>query len=478
MKKSWIIGKKEFFTNIKSIRMIIILFIFAIIVIASAYGISMTQNIHEEKDYMFFNHTMDLDDDGWNNDLIIYTMDQWEEPLKEKSVILYNGSSPAEIKKTNKNGVVVFKNISNYVTSSESHFQSYLNLNIELKNVDNLGRYYGRYQRNIGSMKNLRNKSNFNEIVKEPRFDYISRDKDDKGSQNDFIFHILTPKGKPSKDAELLINETKKATADDNGFIKYEISSGLKNITIIDRYSNTSFERNIREENKAPLYKGPDHILSEMTNILLFVVPFLTIALAYDSISKERETNSLFLLITRPIKKWKILIGKLSGNFASLSIPFTIINVVGILSVWYISSKSPSGKLCALFILSTLGTILIYLLLQMIVSTFSKSSGTAILGGAGLWLFFNLFYFIMVSAISSILGLQKGSFTYEKTQNLIELFNPNMVFQKTFHLIYEDVNYQYYTGIPNWSIFAALILWIIIPTIILTHLFHKSITKG
>lgn len=477
MKKSWILGKKEFFTNIKSIRMLIIIFIFAIIVLASAYGISMTQNIHENKDYMFFTHTIDRDDDGWNDDLMVYTLDQWGDPLEDRSVILYNDSSPAEIKKTNKNGLVIFKNISNYVTYSKSHFQSNLNLELQLKNVDNLGMYYGRYQGTIGSVRDLRNKSNFNEVVKEPRYDYISRDKDDKGSQNDFIFHILTPNGEPSKDAKLLINETKKTAADDDGFIKYEISPGLKNITLTDRYGNVSFERNIRRENRAPLYEGPDYILSEMTNILLFIVPFLTIALAYDSISKEKETNSLFLLITRPIKKWKILIGKLLGNFASITIPFTIVNIVGILGVWYISGKSPSGKLCVLFIISTLGTILIYLSLQMIVSTFSKSSGTAILGGAGLWLFFNLFYFIMISAISSIFGLQTGSFTYYKTQNILELFNPNMVFQKTFHLIYEDVNYQYYTGIPNYSIYLALLLWIIIPMIILTYIFHKRITK-
>ncbi len=236
-------------------------------------------------------------------------------------------------------------------------------------------------------------------------------------------------------------------------------------------------KKDFREERRAPLYGGPDDILIDITYMMIFVVPFMTIALAYDSISKEIETNSLFFLVSRPIQKWKILIGKLFGNFVSLAIPSTIINLIGVLWIWNLSGISPSSKLTVIFLLSSLGTILVYLSLQMLVSTVSNSSGTAVLGGAGIWLFFNLFYFMIIHSIPTLFGLEEGSFAYTKTENILGLFNPNLVFRNTIEIIYQEYNFQYLTGVPNYGIFLALILWVIIPTLIVTYVFQRTITK-
>ena len=113
----------------------------------------------------------------------------------------------------------------------------------------------------------------------------------------------------------------------------------------------------------------------------------------------------------------------------------------------------------------------------MLISTFSKSSGTAILGGAGIWLFFNLFYFILISGISTLFGIKTGSRSYNTMKNIIDLFNPNMVFNKSINLVDKGIDYQYYTGIPNYSIYLALLLWIILPIIILTYVFQRRIAK-
>ncbi len=480
MKKIWNLGKKEFLTNMKSIRMLIIIFILAVIVIASAYGFSMGQSREKDTPDLVFTHPLDLDDDGWEDDLVVYVTDYWGKPKSDEPVILNEGSPEAEVKKTNDNGRVVFKDTRKYVINStdENGFYEFF-LDIELPNSEGLSDVKGNTDiAGIGTRRNIKeNKTHFNDIIDTKRFVGVSRDLERKGSFNDLIYHGITPDGSASKNAELIVNGTKKAEADDAGFIEHEFSPGLRNITIKDEYGNVTRKRNFREERRAPLYGGPDDILIEITYMMIFVVPFMTIALAYDSISKERESNSLFLLITRPIQKWKILTGKLFGNFVSLAIPSTIINLVGVLWIWNLSGISPSLKLTSIFLLSSLGTILVYLSLQMLVSTVSNSSGTAVLGGAGIWLFFNLFYFMIIHTIPSLLGIDEGSFLYTKTENLLGLFNPNLVFRNTIEIIYQEYNYQYLTGVPNYGIFLALILWVIVPAIILTYVFQKTITK-
>ncbi len=138
------------------------------------------------------------------------------------------------------------------------------------------------------------------------------------------------------------------------------------------------------DENPLPILFPPLDFLF----IVTIIMSLLAILFSHDAITGERQDGTLRLVISNSVSRTEILFGKLVGGAISLIIPFILALLVGVLYI----SISPAihwdgsawGEL-ALLTAASITFIMLFYLLGLAISTFSRYSSTSILNCLFLW---------------------------------------------------------------------------------------------
>jgi len=144
---------------------------------------------------------------------------------------------------------------------------------------------------------------------------------------------------------------------------------------------------------------GPDLAVFFMIGFISLIVPIFSIVVAFDAVSKERVQGTLDLLLSRPVSRTGVLLGKFLGAFAAVAFPVSVVIPAGLAAISLHTGQAPSAVFAATFYAMTLLIVAYYVLLQIIFSTLAKTSGTAVLYGVLLWLLFNVLYGIVTLVI-------------------------------------------------------------------------------
>jgi Cu-processing system permease protein len=222
--------------------------------------------------------------------------------------------------------------------------------------------------------------------------------------------------------------------------------------------------------------------------VIVSIGPLIALTLSFDSVTKEKSGKSLDLLLSRPLSKRAVAFGKFIGVITALTLPITILTLVDIFCISALLNwQFPSLNVFFGFILFTILLISTYALLQLIISTIAKTSGTAILSGIGLWLFFNMLWLLVIYAkyiISEPLEgipsdpmlaipilLKLGKF------NNLMLFNPGGFWGGAYNLNIVMLAGSTPSGIPIWSPLASIIIWFVLSFIIAVEFFNRMADK-
>ncbi|MDI6916389.1 MAG: ABC transporter permease subunit [Thermoplasmatales archaeon] len=224
------------------------------------------------------------------------------------------------------------------------------------------------------------------------------------------------------------------------------------------------------------LSMGPDAVLFISASFVAFVGSIAAVAISFDSIVKEKLQNSLDLLLCRPLSKRGILLGKFLGLWGALSLPGIIMLVCAVLSVSNVAGM-PSKKMMFGFIVFTVIFFGIFISIQQIFSTISKTLGTAILSGIGVWFLFTMFWALIPLSTAYVLGINidpsLGNITeYNLLRSRIDLFSPIGAYDMSLGMLAggKDILPE---GIPYWAPFLSLFLWFFIPLLISMEVFHR-----
>ena len=61
-----------------------------------------------------------------------------------------------------------------------------------------------------------------------------------------------------------------------------------------------------------------------LASLSVYLIPLIALTLSYDSIVGERERGTLLLLMTYPISRWQIVVGKFAGHFSIIAVAIVI----------------------------------------------------------------------------------------------------------------------------------------------------------
>ena len=222
--------------------------------------------------------------------------------------------------------------------------------------------------------------------------------------------------------------------------------------------------------------------LQQLCFFVFFVVSLAAIGVSVDSFHKERQANTLNILLSKPINRETIVIGKAVGLSLVVGIPALIAQILGLIFMIN-AGESPSTSGIIAFIVC--GQIMIFTLVcfQLCFAIAARSGTDVVMYGLGMWLLFAVVWNLLIYAVSFALGIDVTADNFENDPRFqsiashMGMLNPGYVYQFSVGLLTHRTLAIDLEGIPGWLILLALALWPITCLRTATKLFKREV-KG
>jgi Cu-processing system permease protein len=215
-----------------------------------------------------------------------------------------------------------------------------------------------------------------------------------------------------------------------------------------------------------------------LASLAVFIIPLIALMLAYDGIVGEDESGTLLLLMTYPLSRWQLILGKMLGQGSILAVSITIGFGSSALLIVFFSPSTHWQSIIfpySVFIGSAiiLGWVFIAIayVVSCSVSEKSKAAGIALI----LWFIFVLVFDLgLLGALVTTQGdLNEQVFPY------LLLLNPTDIFRLINISSFSDQNLSGLMAVSQQanfslvSLFSALFIWLIMPVLTSIYIFNK-----
>lgn len=219
-------------------------------------------------------------------------------------------------------------------------------------------------------------------------------------------------------------------------------------------------------------------VVVSLASLTIFFIPLIALLLSFDAIVGEAERGTLLLLLSYPVARWHVVLGKFVGHVAILTIA-TALGYGAAGAVLYgtegadAAAWSAFGAVIGTSVL--LGAVFVALggLASIVVRERATAAGLAV----GLWLVMVLLY---DAALLGLLVADQGRTVTAGLLDLLLLLNPADVY-RLINLTGQEAVIQVAgmggpvgTSLPSAVLYAALLAWILVPLAAGILVFRKS----
>lgn len=219
-------------------------------------------------------------------------------------------------------------------------------------------------------------------------------------------------------------------------------------------------------------------VVVSLASLTIFLIPLIALLLSFDGIVGEQERGTLMLLLSYPLARWQVVVGKVLGQTAILAVA-TLVGY-GAAAAALAAQAEISTQAWAAYS-GMMGTSVMlgaaFIALGCLASTLVRERATAAGLAVGLWLFFVLIY---DSALLGLLVADQGRTVGEQGLSLLLLFNPTDAY-RLFNMTASEA-VSVYSGMAGpgdpatlapAALLAALAAWIVLPLILAVAAFHR-----
>jgi Cu-processing system permease protein len=214
-----------------------------------------------------------------------------------------------------------------------------------------------------------------------------------------------------------------------------------------------------------------------ISSLTIFLIPLIAFLIGYDAIVGEAERGCLLLMLTYPVSRTEIILGKFLGHAAILAFATLIgYGAAGAATTWTGSADAESWRAFAGLLLSSVLLGLAFLSLAYLVSVIVTERSTAAGLAVGLWL---LFVIVFDLALMGLLVASKGGVDADLFPSLL-LLNPADAYRLFNLTAFENV--RKISGLGGLSataqfapavLLTALIAWVALPLSAAIALFNR-----
>ncbi len=214
-----------------------------------------------------------------------------------------------------------------------------------------------------------------------------------------------------------------------------------------------------------------------LSSLSLYLIPLVALTISFDAIVGEQEQGTLLLLLSYPVSRWHIILGKFIGHL--LVLMFAILIGYGSAGL-YLSAQGNTGVSdwinYAQMMASSLLLGAVFISLGSLISLLSKVRASAIGAAVGVWLFMLVIYDLI---LLGVLLTDKEQRLLPGVFDLLVLANPadvyrlyNLTGSEAASLVSGVLNVSETVG-PN-SLLAIMSAWIIVLLSLAIYLFNRK----
>lgn len=163
------------------------------------------------------------------------------------------------------------------------------------------------------------------------------------------------------------------------------------------------------------LYTSSGSSIPSFMAFIALLGPIVGLALGFDAVNSERAGGTLNRLVSQPIYRDSIIIGKfLAGTAVIAAVIFTMgiaLGAIGILATGLTPSVEEALRIL-IFLVFTVIYIAFWLALSILFSVVCRHSATSALASISLWIFFSIFMSLVASIVANAVYPVDDQFNY------------------------------------------------------------------
>lgn len=222
-----------------------------------------------------------------------------------------------------------------------------------------------------------------------------------------------------------------------------------------------------------------DVVIVSLSSLTIFILPLIALLISHDAIVGEMERGTMLLLLSYPIARGQVLLGKFVGHLSILAFATALGYgaAAAALGATGTDIDEASWRSFGVLIGSSVALGAVFIALGYAVSALVGDRGTAAGAAIGIWL---LLVLIFDMGILGLLVADQGRVITARVLNLLLLLNPTDVY-RMFNLA-GSANVSVFSGMAGLTntvtltssdLLAAFAAWIFVPLGIATLAFSR-----
>ncbi|WP_315769587.1 MULTISPECIES: ABC transporter permease [unclassified Bradyrhizobium] len=187
-----------------------------------------------------------------------------------------------------------------------------------------------------------------------------------------------------------------------------------------------------------------DVVIVSLSSLTIFLIPLIALLISHDAIVGDMERGTMLLLLSYPVARWQVLVGKFLGHLAVLAFATCLGYGIAAAALIVAGNQIDPDSLAAFGAMIGSSVLLgaVFVAMGYLVSALVRDRGTAAGLCIGLWLLLVLIYDM---GLLGILALDQGRSISASAVDAMLLINPTDAY-RLFNL----------TGFANVSTFAGM----------------------
>lgn len=222
-----------------------------------------------------------------------------------------------------------------------------------------------------------------------------------------------------------------------------------------------------------------DVVIVSLSSLTIFLLPLIALLISHDAIVGDMERGTMLLLLSYPVGRRQVLLGKFAGHLAILAFA-TVLGYGAAAAALAITGAAIDAESWLAFARMIGSSILLgaaFIAVGYLVSALVQQRGTAAGIAVGIWLLLVLVYDM---ALLGVLVADQGRFISGEILNVLLLLNPTDVY-RMFNLA-GSANVSVFSGMAGLAnsvtldgsvLLGVLALWAALPIALATIAFSR-----
>ena len=215
-----------------------------------------------------------------------------------------------------------------------------------------------------------------------------------------------------------------------------------------------------------------------LASLSVYLIPLIALMLSFDAMVGEFERGTMMLLLTYPVTRWQIIMGKFLGHVLILSIAILVGYGGAVVVLTLVTDSSTEGwPAYVMMMVSSLVLGSVFIALGYLVSVLVRERATAIGAAIGLWLVFVVLYDLL---LFGALTMDKDQLISQQLFSMLMLVSPTDTYRVLNLSSFEGVSeaagiagVASEAGLSGTLLVSVMLLWVIAPLMATLLVFQR-----